>query len=92
MAININWSDSSIEDVAEILLVINPLGYNTVDDLVAYIKSATNVTLDKAGFWGTGGFYVSLCDVSYESEYTHAAKVTLMAYTVKKYLETIGKM
>lgn len=90
---NFDW-DSSLQEAAEILAVINPIPLaTTAEDFVSYMKSQTidimNEIVPETGklrdftHWGTGGFYITAWK---KSDGRIHATATLMPYTVGKAL------
>lgn len=81
----IEWRDSEIDDVVAVLNTINPKGYSA-DDIKrhAYNSFAAD---GKPTFVGTAGWYVTIVHKGYESDKPYIALVSLMAYSVKRYME-----
>lgn len=91
----INWSDSSLTTAATIIFEINPNQHTSVESVESYIINTTanyvNERIandDEPNFIGTGGWYVTLGKTC-EPGYDYWAEVTIMPYTVKRYLENV---
>lgn len=83
----IRWDNLSLGCTVRVLDVINPYGYT--EEL---IQRQTEEQLERdptLTYWGTGGFYVTIFELT-NSEYTHAAMVSTMSFAVEKYLESKG--
>jgi len=84
----IEWRDSEIDDVVAVLNIINPKGYSA-DAIKAHAFRAFTEGADagKPTFVGTAGWYVSIVHKGYECERPYIALVSLMGYSVRRYLE-----
>jgi hypothetical protein len=79
------WTDyetATLQEVVDVLDVINPRGH-TVERIKAEVQRSFNDGLDS--YIGTAGWYVTVYETPTPGIWH--AKPTLMAYSVKKYLE-----
>jgi len=93
----IDWSNSQIDHAAKALLVINPLGHNSAEDVAAHIRKVAENSLawDLANgmtpsYFGTGGWYVTFCQTDGAEPDEWKALVTLMAFSVNRFLAGVG--
>jgi hypothetical protein len=93
--VKFDWD--TVKTTAAVLFVINPLHYNSPEEIESYIVSLTMGELlrrdknDIPGIFGTGGWYVSFYKCE-EGPHELKAEAVLMPFTVKKYLEKTGAM
>lgn len=86
------FDETSFQCTAQALLVINPvplarIGLETEAQLIDYMKGGTEHQLAEPGFWGTGGFYVSITPhLGGEPGDLHCM-ASVMAYSVVRYLQ-----
>jgi len=84
------YDERSFELVAKALWEINPClreKYSSEIELAASMKFQPNCHLHKAGFWGTGGFYVNVVDRGERGFY---AMASLSGYVVDEYLKKLS--
>lgn len=87
------WDDYSFELTAKVLAIINPLllsmrGGGTVEGLADWMKSETQWYLGKCGYWGMGGFYVSVCPQAGNPDGFYGM-ASLAPYGVTEYLKQL---
>jgi hypothetical protein len=83
------YDEYSFEHVAKVLWQINSClreKYADEKALIASMKFQTETHMSDAGFWGTGGYYVSVCNRGERGFY---AMASLSGYVVDKFLEKI---
>ena len=93
--VRLDWKWSSIDIAAKVLFKINRNGHTSEESLRNYIIDyATNHAItciannEQPTILGTGGWYVSFYKTESSEDYSHGVEVTLMPYTVEKYLES----
>ena len=93
---NIKWSYSGIVDTVRVIFAVNNNGFRNEESLENYIMSlATNYAVDCISkgevptMTGTGGWYVTFIPAE-DEEYDYVVEVTLMPYTIARYLESQG--
>jgi hypothetical protein len=81
------YDEHSFELVASVLWQINPClreKYASKIELIESMKFQTGCHLHEPGFWGTGGYYVTVID---RGERGYYAMASLGGYVVSEYLK-----
>ena len=101
---SIKWDYSGLDKTAKVIYAINPNGHTSPESVESYIISlATKYAADCEAnrkvptITGTGGWYVTFIPASgdeFDPEsgefYDYNVEVTLMSYTVERYLKETG--
>jgi hypothetical protein len=85
------YDNNSFERVARVLWRINPClrgKYASEMELIGDMKFQTGCHLQEAGFWGTGGYYVSVVDRGERGFY---AMASISGYVVDEYLKKLSQ-